>query len=129
DDDEPLKPPVLLERSKRAPAEHDTIDLVYRNDDPAPALDSAFSEDDPGPSQAAKIPDQANARMRKDIVVKLPSTLKPRQTSPRPPKELGEYHLPAWDCLGDAEYGYAASQEKFVREKAAVLEQALREFG
>src|SRR5204863_9906178 len=62
------------------------------------------------------------------IVVKLPSTLKPRQTSPPPPKELGEYHLPDWDCLGDAEYGYAASQEKFVGEKAAVLEQALKEF-
>jgi S-DNA-T family DNA segregation ATPase FtsK/SpoIIIE len=55
--------------------------------------------------------------------------LKPRQTAPPPqPKELGEYHLPQWDCLEDAEYGYAESQESFVREKAAILEQALKEF-
>jgi S-DNA-T family DNA segregation ATPase FtsK/SpoIIIE len=67
---------------------------------------------------------------RKDIIVKLPSMLKPRQVSPppAPPKELGEYHLPQWDVLEDAEHGYAESQEAFVREKAAVLEQALKEF-
>ncbi|HSV14371.1 MAG TPA: DNA translocase FtsK 4TM domain-containing protein, partial [Tepidisphaeraceae bacterium] len=67
---------------------------------------------------------------RKDIIVKLPSMLKPRQVSPPPPppKELGEYHLPQWDMLEDAEHGYAESQEAFVREKAAVLEQALKEF-
>ena len=67
---------------------------------------------------------------RKDIIVKLPSMLKPRQVSPppSPPKELGEYHLPSWEVLEDAEHGYAESQESFVREKAAVLEQALREF-
>jgi len=145
DDDEPLKPPVLLERAKKnakSHAEDDTIDLVYPNDDLTPADDGAATFDDPGPSEAAKFPQPMEAtdagaasgaamsppQIRKDIVVKLPSALKPRQTSPPPPKELGEYHLPPWDCLGDAEYGYAASQEKFVREKAAVLEQALREF-
>jgi 2-oxoglutarate dehydrogenase E2 component (dihydrolipoamide succinyltransferase) len=55
--------------------------------------------------------------------------LKPRQVSPPTPqpKELGEYHLPPWDCLMDAEYGYAQSQEKFVRDKAAILEQALKD--
>ena len=61
-------------------------------------------------------------------MVKLPSALKPRQTAPPPPKELGEYTLPGWDVLADPEHGYAESQEAFVREKAAVLEQALREF-
>ena len=70
----------------------------------------------------------APAEQRPDIVVKLPSALKPRQTAPPPPKELGEYTLPGWDCLADPERGYAESQEAFVREKAAVLEQALREF-
>jgi DNA segregation ATPase FtsK/SpoIIIE, S-DNA-T family len=66
---------------------------------------------------------------RADIVVKLPNMIKPRQVSPpQPPKELGEYHLPPWDCLADAEYGFAQSQEKFVREKAAILEQAMKEF-
>src|SRR3712207_1164388 len=55
--------------------------------------------------------------------------LKPRQTAPAPvQKELGEYHLPGWDCLDDAEHGYAQSQEQFVREQAALLEQALKEF-
>ena len=56
--------------------------------------------------------------------------MKPRQVSPPPPppKELGEYHLPGWDLLDDAEHGYAETQEKFVREQAAVLEQALKEF-
>src|SRR5213075_718917 len=56
------------------------------------------------------------------------SMLTPRQIAPPPPKELGEYTLPAWDCLAEAEHDYAESQEAFVREKAAVLEQALREF-
>jgi DNA segregation ATPase FtsK/SpoIIIE, S-DNA-T family len=66
---------------------------------------------------------------RADIIVKLPNMIKPRQTSPPPrPKELGDYHLPEWTCLAEAEHGFAESQEKFVREKAAVLEQAMREF-
>jgi S-DNA-T family DNA segregation ATPase FtsK/SpoIIIE len=66
---------------------------------------------------------------KKAIIVKLPTFLKPRQTAPvSVPKELGEYHLPLWDCLEDAEHGYAESQEQFVREQAAILEQALREF-
>src|SRR5947209_4708853 len=53
---------------------------------------------------------------------------KPRNEAPPPPKELGEYQLPGWDCLAEAERGYAESQEKFVREKAAELEQTLSEF-
>ena len=67
-------------------------------------------------------------QIRKDIVVKLPSILKPRQIAPPPPKELGEYTLPPWDFLADPEHGYSELQERFVREKAAILEQALREF-
>jgi DNA segregation ATPase FtsK/SpoIIIE, S-DNA-T family len=115
----------------------DEIELHYPHDDSA-ADDTAFSDDgDPGPSEAATIPppeeqvvEKPAPEVRKDIVVKLPSMLKPRQVSPPPPppKELGEYHLPNWDCLADAEYNYAESQEKFVRDKAAVLEQALKEF-
>jgi S-DNA-T family DNA segregation ATPase FtsK/SpoIIIE len=66
----------------------------------------------------------------RDIIVKLPNMVRPRRTSPQPlpPQDLGEYHLPSWDCLADAEHGFAESQEKFVREKAAVLEQAMKEF-
>jgi len=72
----------------------------------------------------------APPEIRRDIKVKLPSMLKPRQVSPPtpPPKELGEYHLPDWSVLAESEHGYAESQEQFVREQAALLEQALREF-
>jgi S-DNA-T family DNA segregation ATPase FtsK/SpoIIIE len=78
----------------------------------------------------ASAPPAAPPAPRPDIIVKLPSMMKPRQSSPPPPppRELGEYHLPSWDCLAEAEHGFAKSQEKFVREKAAELEQAMAEF-
>jgi S-DNA-T family DNA segregation ATPase FtsK/SpoIIIE len=83
---------------------------------------------DPTPPDAA-LPVEELPPQRSAIIVKLPSTLRPRQVAPpQPPKELGEYNLPGWDCLAEAEHGYAESQEAFVREKAAVLEQALKEF-
>ncbi|MGD0137710.1 MAG: DNA translocase FtsK [Tepidisphaeraceae bacterium] len=104
DDDDDQKTPVVLSPDKAAQLQ--AFDL---------------EDEDAQPEEAPKAP-------RADIIVKLPSMVKPRQTSPVPPKELGEYHLPPWDCLADAEYGFAESQEKFVREKAAMLEQAMREF-
>ena len=113
------------------------LDLSYQDDEPAPAAaDAAHLDDaDPAPSEAATIPPPEEQSptpsapvIRKDIVVKLPSVLKPRQIAPPPPKELGEYTLPGWDHLADPEHGYAEIQERFVREKAAILEQALREF-
>ncbi len=128
------------------------IELSYDEDHMAPpaARDSAYKdESDPGPSAMAVIPppeEQAvvvppapvagaaaemptPADIKKDIIVRLPNMIKPRQTSPPPqPKELGEYHLPGWDSLAESEHGFAESQEQYVREKAAVLEQALREF-
>jgi S-DNA-T family DNA segregation ATPase FtsK/SpoIIIE len=81
------------------------------------------------PPAKADEPQTPPANIR-DIIVKLPSMVRPRRSSPPPPplQDLGEYHLPSWDCLADAEHGFAQSQEKFVREKAAVLEQAMREF-
>lgn len=65
-----------------------------------------------------------------EIIVRLPTQVKPRQAAPPPPppKELGEYHLPHWNDLADAEQGYAESQEAYVREKAAILERSLQEF-
>src|SRR5688500_17928516 len=156
DDEEDYKPPVLRKRGskEKKPAakrieEVEDIELSYDNDEPIPAaVEAAFVDgNDPAPSEAATIPPPEQRgvpqpasgagagavpelQIRKDIVVKLPSMMKPRQTAPppQPPKELGEYHLPQWDCLEDAEHGYAESQEQFVREKAAVLEQALKEF-
>ena len=103
----------------------DLIDLSKVDDEPAPAIPveaAPVKEIAPEPVPATPPPPKI------DIVVKLPNLIKPRQTAPPPPKELGDYHLPAWDCLAEAEYGYAQSQEQFVREQAAILEQALREF-
>jgi S-DNA-T family DNA segregation ATPase FtsK/SpoIIIE len=143
EDEEELKAPVLLKREKSgAPsrkqpiAEIDDIELSYPHDDHGAAIDGAFVDNsDSPPSEEAIIPPIGEQgvpkppEVRRDIVVKLPSMMKPRQTAPPPqPKELGEYHLPQWDCLEDAEHGYAESQESFVREKAAILEQALKEF-
>jgi DNA segregation ATPase FtsK/SpoIIIE, S-DNA-T family len=102
EDQAEMKPPVLLKTTPEP-------------EEPLPATVADEPEEDPG---MPRVP----------IVVKLPSMVKPRQVSPPPPKELGEYHLPNWDCLERAEYGFAESQEAFVREKAAVLEQALKEF-
>ncbi|HMO26899.1 MAG TPA: DNA translocase FtsK, partial [Tepidisphaeraceae bacterium] len=137
DDDEPLKPAVLLETPKLPPRHlkvDEPVQLSYDDDDAAVEV-AQSSDDDPAPSEAAVIPPEDVSRVdepppppKKDIVVRLPTMLKPRQTAPPPPKELGEYHLPQWDCLADPEHNYAESQEQFVREKAAILEQALREF-
>jgi S-DNA-T family DNA segregation ATPase FtsK/SpoIIIE len=111
DDDDDQKTPVVLSPDVEGSASAKAAQLQ--------AFD--LEDEDAQPEEAPKPP-------RADIIVKLPSMVKPRQTSPVPPKELGEYHLPPWDCLADAEYGFAESQEKFVREKAAMLEQAMREF-
>jgi DNA segregation ATPase FtsK/SpoIIIE, S-DNA-T family len=116
DDDEDEKAPVLLKPGK--PVKSAQMDALNLEEDES----EKEHESKPQPAPAPKPP--------RDIIVKLPNMIKPRQASPPPPppKELGEYHLPPWDCLDDAEYGFAASQEKFVREKAAMLEQAMKEF-
>jgi len=78
-------------------------------------------------AEAAEAPPAPKA----EIIVKLASINKPRPSPPPPPpppRELGEYHMPTWENLEEAEHGYAEAQEKFVREKAAVLEKALQEF-
>jgi DNA segregation ATPase FtsK/SpoIIIE, S-DNA-T family len=72
---------------------------------------------------------EAIADAKKPIIVRLAAMMPTKRTAPPPPKELGEYQMPGWDHLAEAEHGYAESQEKYVREKAAVLEQALTEFG
>lgn len=155
EEDEPAKPAVLLKRPKEAefvqsptpaPAAADDeeeeeeddeeIELEYNDDSAEAAADEVFAGDeDPEPSEAAEIPpveeQQVPPPPRKEIVVKLPQMMKPRQSSPPPPppQELGEYQLPNWDLLADAEHSYAESQEQFVREQAALLEQTLKEFG
>ena len=146
DDDEDFKPDPVISKKKSPPPPTDKPNLKYV---PAPdeevELDfpaddvAAADPHDLGPSEAATIPEpqpepeapaaaEAPAPIRKDIVVRLPSMQKPKQVAPPPPKELGDYQMPAWDCLADAEYGYAQAQESFVREKAAQLERTLQEF-
>jgi S-DNA-T family DNA segregation ATPase FtsK/SpoIIIE len=159
DEDEPLKPPVLLDVSKigakpaelevSAPAQLDAPEVTpqrfaldYEHDEPlpTPAADAAHADaGDPPPAVSAEIPPVeeqavAPAAPRNDIVVRMANQLKAINTAPpRPsipaPQELGEYHLPGWNLLADAETGYNEAQEKFVREQARVLEQALREYG
>ena len=80
-------------------------------------------------SAAAAEPIAKAVELKKDIVVRLAASTPTKRTAPPPPKELGDYEMPGWDVLAEAEHGYAESQEKYVREKAAVLEQALTEFG
>jgi len=104
-------------------AADDDVDMV--DDEELAAQSHAVDADDA--SEEPIVPEAPV--VRKDIIVKLPTMLKPRQSAPPPaPKELGEYHLPGWECLEDAEQGYTESQESFVREQAAMLEQALKEF-
>jgi S-DNA-T family DNA segregation ATPase FtsK/SpoIIIE len=133
-------------------ADHD-VNLDYPDDQPSHAVDAAHADgSDPGPSAAAVVPPESSATdavpldaattqeasaaaspaaPRDPIVVRLPQMLKPRQNSlsTAPPKELGDYQLPVWDCLDEAEHGFAESQEQFVRQQAAILEQGLLEFG
>ncbi len=99
--------------------------------------DAAHAEDEL-PSEFAMIPPLqeqqpikaiAKLELRKDLIVRLPNSIKPKTLVAPPPKELDSYNLPGWDVLAEAEHGFAQNQEQHVREKAALLEQALREFG
>ncbi len=144
-DDDTLNAPVLLEREPRNKPKLAPIELDYDNDDPTPIATDASFDDDDAPSERATIPERQPGSAvsatddddlkntpveepKREIKVKLPQLIKPRQTAPPPPKELGDYAMPGWECLADAEHGYAASQERFVREQAAILEQTLKEF-
>ncbi len=127
--------PVNTDEDADVEAEPDDeeIELSYEDDEAPPVEDTVYSDEDaPEPSEPVEIPPPEQQVVppppKNDIVVKLPAMVRPRQSAPPPPKELGEYHLPNWDALADAEHGYAESQEKYVREKAAILEQALKEF-
>ncbi|MEL7238279.1 MAG: DNA translocase FtsK, partial [Planctomycetota bacterium] len=63
------------------------------------------------------------------IKVRLPNMVKKVRNEPPPPQELGDYELPDWDVLEDAESGFAEQQEEYVRAKAEQLEEAFEEFG
>ncbi|QOV88844.1 DNA translocase FtsK [Humisphaera borealis] len=121
----PANPANDARAQSRVPQQDDADDIDQMSDDDEnlAAQTHAVDSDD----QSPLVPEPPV--VRKDIIVKLPTMIKPRQSSPPiAPKELGEYQLPGWECLEDAEQGYTESQESFVREQAAMLEQALKEF-
>jgi len=144
---------VLLRNNSIDPA----LKLSYEDDEPAQEIAHADSFD-PGPAAPATVPplmlpapeaiaapvdeplavsqsqDDATPppapalETPKEIKVNFASMARPKNSAPPAPKELGDYQLPDWDCLAEAEHGFAQTQEKYVREKAATLEQAMREF-
>ena len=118
----PLSPAVVVAGNEDS---DDLLDLSKADDDEAADVAAGPAR---GDAEAAPSPEVAPPPPKMDIIVKLPNLIKPRQTAPPRPKELGDYRLPSWDCLADADHSFAESQEQFVREQAAILEQALREF-
>jgi S-DNA-T family DNA segregation ATPase FtsK/SpoIIIE len=119
-DPEPSAAVVVPAREEPPAEQAEEADEADEEDEEDEALDIEEEE----PAEAAP------AAEKKDIIVKMAQPIVPRPAPAPlpPPKELGEYQLPSWDLLDEAEHGYAESQERFVREKAAILEQALREF-
>jgi S-DNA-T family DNA segregation ATPase FtsK/SpoIIIE len=130
DEEDDFKPPVLLkpEKPEKLSKAAQLAALGVDDDESEEVKKEKESEKEAKEEKPVEVPSPPPAP-RPEIVVKLPNMIKPRQTSPPPPpKELGDYHLPPWDVLAEAEHGFAESQEKFVREKAAMLEQAMKEF-
>lgn len=127
----------------QASEEIEPFNFNYDHDDPvepqAAAADMAHVDaNDPPPASAAIVPaleereQPARELVKAAVVVRMPGVIPLRRTAPAALptlKELGEYNLPDWTLLAESEHGFAASQEKYVREKALVLEQSLLEFG
>ena len=131
----------------KLPAPTAQLDFHYDLDQPVepnepsapPAAAAHVDDDDPPPAAAIEVPPveqqavKAPETPKQNLLVRMPGIIQPRRTAPAAappaPRELGDYNLPGWNLLCDAEHGYAESQELFVREKAGTLEQALREFG
>jgi DNA segregation ATPase FtsK/SpoIIIE, S-DNA-T family len=111
EEEDDLKPAVLLQREAR------------KEEPPAAAVAPETQETPETAVQAEPMP-------RPELVVNLASAppTRPVRTAMPPPKELGEYQLPGWEFLAEAEHGYADVQEKYVREQAVILERALKEF-
>ncbi|MGA2497501.1 MAG: DNA translocase FtsK [Tepidisphaeraceae bacterium] len=63
------------------------------------------------------------------VILRSALSVKPRTLEqPPPPKELGDYKLPPWTLLFDAEHGFADEAQKFALLKAEELKKALKEF-
>ncbi|MGF1632423.1 MAG: DNA translocase FtsK [Phycisphaerae bacterium] len=123
------KPTKPAEAADDEAPEEDVPEVDWPSEDDTLDAETDDVEEVEEEEEEVEEPDIPATVARPEIKVKLPSMLKPRQTAPPPPKELGDYEMPAWDDLEDAEYSFAEQQEEFVREKAAVLQATLQEFG
>ena len=131
------QPKKAKPRPKPAPAPEDFLDEEPDDEADAPqVVGDALDEEEDEAQTPAGTGDEADdarfedlpAKVRGDIVVRTANRA-PTPAAPPPPKELGDYTLPAWDDLEDAEEDFAEQQEEQVRQKAADLEAALEEFG
>jgi len=125
--------PPVQEKPVAAPIINRPTPPATSKDDAPEAVDEAPAAEAEAPASDAETPGETGETAEpapegaNPLVVRLAAASKPRPSLP-PPKELGDYQLPAWDCLADAEHGFALAQEQYVRDKAAELERALREF-
>jgi S-DNA-T family DNA segregation ATPase FtsK/SpoIIIE len=145
DDVPPVDPPAtttaIVKKARKLKADADKLEEVagekiLDQDDVVEVngASGADDSDDTGAEIEEPIADApailaAPPELKRDIIVRLAASMPTKRSAPPPPKELGEYQMPSWEVLADAEHGYAETQEQQVREKAAVLEQALTEFG
>ena len=124
-------PPVV---ERKLSDELAMADAVAPADEPEVEDEPSIYDTPPEPQQAETDVDaddpEAGAPRRdlSKIKVRLAKNQTPKQTAP-PPQDLGEYELPDWEVLEDAEAGFADQQEEYVRDKAAQLEEAFEEFG
>jgi len=85
-------------------------------------------------SDATRRPEAAKPKSMEIVGVEKAEAQKPKKPEIQPikrtpaPPNYEDYELPPWDLLAEAEYGYAAVQEKVVKAKAVALEQLLSEF-
>src|SRR5687768_16870048 len=132
DDAGPLgdRPPIDKELSDEIAMEDAVEEELEEDDSDEDSADEAGeAEEEQEPAVPAGQEGPPKPRDLSQIKVKLPSNTRIKRTAPPPPKELGEYQLPDWEVLDNAETGFAEQQEAFVRAKAAQLEAAFEEFG
>ncbi len=123
------RPPVDAELSDEIAMEDALEDEELEEEEEEGVEDLVDEEESDEEEEEEPEEEAAPQRDLSKIKVRLPSMAKIKRTAPPPPKELGEYQLPDWEVLENAESGFAEQQEAFVRSKAAQLEAAFEEFG
>ena len=98
-------------------ADADEYEYVYEEED----VPGESEEKADGPT-GKKEPGDVKPPAPKKVAV-------PRQPKPYIPKSYEDYQLPPLDLLHEPEYGFAAVQNKMVKQKSQTLEGVLSEFG